>query len=275
MVSQLFSIRGINVHVKTWNPNASRTLILLHGFTGSTGTWEETVSNLPDSIKGVAIDLIGHGRTDAPGNPDRYGMSEQITDLDHVFNALALEHFTLLGYSMGGRIALSYALRYPERIEKLILESSSPGLEVESERKQRVKADQSLADRIESEGLEEFVNYWEGIPLFQSQKALCENKLQDIRKERLSQRTLGLANSLRGIGTGKQPSNWGRLDTLKFPVLLITGELDSKFCRIAGEMKKQLPNAESVIVKGAGHAIHVEKSEQFATIITEHLKEQN
>lgn len=275
MVSRTISIRGMNVHVKVWNPNAARTLILLHGFTGSTKTWEETVSNLPNSIRIVSVDLTGHGQSDAPANPERYSMREQIADLDRLFTELEVERFTLLGYSMGGRVALSYALAYPQRVEQLILESSSPGLEEESAREQRVKADLALADRIESEGLEAFVNYWEGIPLFKTQKALSKNKLHAIRNERLSQRTLGLANSLRGIGTGKQPSNWKRLNTLKIPVLLITGELDSKFCRIAEEMKKRLPNAESVIVKEAGHAIHVEKPEQFATIITEHLKEQN
>lgn len=269
MVNRVVQIRGINIHVKLWNEEASPTLVLLHGFTGSTETWRETVSFLPWSIKVVAVDLTGHGLTDAPSNPERYSMEEQISDLDLLFTELGIERFSLLGYSMGGRIALSYALQYPERVEGLILESSSPGLEDEEEQIQRANADNSLADRIESEGLEAFVDFWEAVPLFESQKTLSAEKRKAIREERLSQKPIGLANSLRGIGTGRQPSNWRRLNLLQLPVLLMVGEWDIKFRNIAEEMQKRLPTAKIETVREAGHAIHVEKPEQFATIITE------
>jgi len=159
-------------------------------------------------------------------------------------------------------------------VEMLLLESSSPGLKGEKDRQQRREADEALASRIEREGLDAFVEYWESIPLFETQKALTADKQQAIRRERLSQNPSGLANSLRGIGTGKQPSNWGTLSALRVPVILVTGELDHKFCNIAEEMKNRLPTAKVITVKQVGHAIHVEKPEQFATIITEHLKDE-
>lgn len=275
MINRTVSVRGLNVHVKVWNEVATRSLVMLHGFTGSTATWEETVMHLPKNVKIIAVDLTGHGRTDAPPDPERYEMGEQIADLDQLFNVLGVDRFSLLGYSMGGRVALSYALSFPEKVEQLILESSSPGLENEEDRQQRTEADKALAERIEREGIEAFVDYWGRIPLFETQKALSPNKQQAIRRERLSQNPMGLANSLRGIGTGKQPSNWGSLGKLQLPVLLITGELDSKFCTIAEEMKRRLPSTVVITVEKAGHAIHVEKPEQFATIITEHLKDNN
>jgi len=264
-------IRGIKVHYEVWNESASQTCVFLHGFTGSTKTWEEVIRKMPNHVRAVAVDLTGHGLTESPAEPSRYETAQQVEDLEALFDHLQLSTFTLVGYSMGGRIALSYSLAHPQRVNQLFLESSSPGLSDPEEREKRRESDEVLAGRIEQEGLESFVDYWEKIPLFQSQLSLSPEKQQQIRTERLSQKSVGLANSLRGIGTGSQPSNWERLDALSLPVLLLTGEYDEKFCKIANEMLGRLPNAIVKTISGAGHAIHVEKPEQFATIITEHL----
>ncbi|MBO1914528.1 alpha/beta fold hydrolase, partial [Microvirga sp. 3-52] len=106
-----------------------------------------------------------------------------------------------VGYSMGGRIALSYTINHPKRVASLILESSTPGLETERERIERMNKDKILAQKICSEGILSFVEFWEGIPLFDTQKKLSTEQQQKIRTERLSQNAVGLANSLLGIGT--------------------------------------------------------------------------
>ncbi|KGR88806.1 esterase [Ureibacillus massiliensis 4400831 = CIP 108448 = CCUG 49529] len=267
----MLSVRGVNVNLNVWNETFEDTLILLHGFTGSVATWEPIAALLPTDIRIIAIDLLGHGKTDAPSNPSRYLMEEQVKDLEDVFSALDLKTFSLLGYSMGGRVALSYAEAYPGRIKQLILESASPGLKTEEERLSRRKADEQLADKIEKDGLIEFVNKWENIPLFHSQKKLPSRVQNSIRIERLSQKEIGLAGSLRGMGTGAQKSLWSKLNQLKMPVYLLTGELDVKFCNIAMQMKKQLDFGEHIIIKNVGHAIHVENPTQFATIVKDIL----
>lgn len=265
------NIRGIQVNVEIWNEDAEEVLVLLHGFTGTTNTWNKVIEYLPNTIKIVAIDLIGHGKTEAPKDSSRYSMIEQVKDLEEIFNQLGLHYFNLLGYSMGGRVALSYAVRFPKRIKQLILESSSPGLHTEEEQLARRQADELLADEIEEKGIQWFVDKWENIPLFASQKTLPEQIQQAIREERLSQSEAGLANSLRGMGTGAQPSLWRKLIRLSFPVILITGELDPKFVQIAEQMLEQLQNAKHINVPNVGHSIHVENPEQFATIIKEVL----
>ena len=123
------------------------------------------------------------------------------------------------------------------------------------------------------DGLPSFVDFWEQIPLFASQKLLSKEKQQAVREERLGQSEIGLSNSLLGIGTGSQPSYWDRLETIKRPVLLITGKIDTKFVFIAREMEKFLPFVRHQTIEGAGHAIHVEKPTSFATMIEEHIKE--
>ncbi|UPW82499.1 2-succinyl-6-hydroxy-2,4-cyclohexadiene-1-carboxylate synthase [Lysinibacillus sp. Ag94] len=263
-------IRGLETYVEIWNEEAEQTLVALHGFTGSTATWRNLAKALP-SVRVIAIDLIGHGQTAIPQQISRFSMQEQIQDLEEVFGQLQLKKFTLLGYSMGGRVALSYSTFYPERIDKLILESASPGLRTSKERAERCQRDNALAEKIISNGLLSFVNAWENIPLFESQKRLSHSVQEAIRLERLSQKEEGLAGSLRGIGTGSQTSNWMSLEKLEFPVLLITGSLDEKFCKIALEMKALLKNAKHTTVNDAGHAIHVENPAEFATIVEEYL----
>lgn len=260
-------VRSVNVEYKVWNENASETIVLLHGFTGSIQSWETVVSLMPPSFQIVAIDLMGHGKTDKPNDVSKYLMEEQIEILEALFKQLQLTSFSLLGYSMGGRVALSYAAKYPNRVKHLLLESSSPGLKTKEERIARQKSDEKLAEFILEKGIDAFVNYWENIPLFATQKNLPEFMQEKIRSQRLSQSEIGLANSLRGMGTGKQPSLWDQLPKLNFPVTIITGSLDEKYCRIGKEMKKLLPKANYIEVEQVGHTVHVENPKQFVTIV--------
>jgi len=265
-------VRSINMHIKRYNVGATKKVVCLHGFTGSSSTWEEVISFLPSSVEVLTIDLIGHGLTDKPSDTARYHVDEQIEDLRAIFQQLEWTQFTLVGYSMGGRLALAYTAKYP--VHTLILESSSPGLADAGERQKRKLSDELLAERIRKEGVISFVDFWEDIALFQTQKKLSREKQLMIRKERLAQSAVGLSNSLKGFSTGIQPSYWGVLNDLSIPVFLLAGELDLKFCAIAKRMQKELPNSQMEVVKDAGHAIHVEKPKIFATIIKKVILEE-
>ncbi|PIC56060.1 2-succinyl-6-hydroxy-2,4-cyclohexadiene-1-carboxylate synthase [Sporosarcina sp. P12(2017)] len=272
MATEVLTIRGINTHVARYGNEQLPAVVMLHGFTGSTATWQKTIEVLMTDYYVLAVDLIGHGKTEAPETMNRYKMEEQIKDLYEVLQKLEIKKPILIGYSMGGRVALGYTATYPEEVTSLVLESSSPGLRTSEQQLARRTADAKLADRIERQGMIEFVDFWQEIPLFHSQKKLSESQQQAVRAERLNQRPTGLANSLRGIGTGSQPSYWQALEQLSLPVLLLTGSEDEKFENIAQEMMKSLPNARHETIKDAGHAIHVEKPQQFATMIKSYLK---
>lgn len=262
-------IAGVRYHVEVLNTDKAPTIVFLHGFTGSSKTWDEVVKFFPD-YKIVQVDLIGHGRTESPEDSARYTMERQIDDLDVLLRQLKVERFALVGYSMGGRTALAYACTHPERLGALVLESSSPGLKNVSDRLERQQRDSELALKILANGIASFVNSWENIPLFNSQKSLPVNVRQAVRAERLSQNPLGLANSLIGMGTGSQSSYWGKLNKLEVPVLLLSGTLDPKFMAIAEEMKQTLPKVQHGVIE-AGHALHVEKPAEFATMVKEYL----
>lgn len=273
MDSEWITVNGYAMHVQRSGDASLPVIVFLHGFTGSTATWHTIISLLEGKIHAVTIDLWGHGRSDSPKNSADYSMERQIEALEQLVSQLGLTQFTLVGYSMGGRTALGYAVSHPSRIQQLVLESASPGLKTESERVDRMKRDAQLADRLMHERLEDFVDFWENLALFDSQKSLPARQKEAVRKERLDQNTQGLANSLLGIGTGSQPSYWSLLKDQAYPVILVTGSLDSKFETIAFEMKNLLPAARHVTVQDAGHAIHVEKPQEFATIIDELVKQ--
>ncbi|WP_432360137.1 2-succinyl-6-hydroxy-2,4-cyclohexadiene-1-carboxylate synthase [Sporosarcina sp. UB5] len=267
----LLPIRGLSVHVEIKGEPHLPTIVFLHGFTGSTKTWDE-VRNEFNGYRTIAVDLTGHGETSVPDKLERYSMEEQIEDLEALFEHLELNSFLLVGYSMGGRIALAYTIHYPKRVKALVLESSSPGLLDEQDRLERELADKLLAKSIIEDGIYSFVEKWENIPLFASQRSLPVEKRRAIRNERLKQSEIGLANSLLGIGTGSQKSYWEQLHSMPNPVFLITGELDAKFVEISREMTALAPTWRHIVVSGVGHAIHVEKPQLFATMIMEYLQ---
>lgn len=261
----------LKLHTEIWHPQNNATIVFLHGFTGSTKTWHEVIAALPTNYRYIAVDLAGHGATPTTNELAHYTMQTQITALNHMLNDLAVKQFSLVGYSMGGRTALSYALQNSERVQTLLLESASPGLASEAQRDERIARDNALADRIEAEGITAFVDFWQDIPLFATQKNLSVARQKAIRDERLQQNPQGLANSLRGMGTGQQPSLWHELDDFTVPTILVTGAYDKKFIAIGERMLERLPNAKQLIVNEAGHAIHVENPVQFATIVKEQL----
>ena len=250
-----------------------RPLVLLHGFTGCAANWQAHAEQFASQFTTVRIDLLGHGGSDSPADPELYQMARCVEDLAAVFDHLGLEQAAVLGYSMGGRVALHLAAAYPERVGALILESASPGLADPAERAARVISDEALATRIEHEGLEAFVDYWEHLPLFASQSGLPEATRAALRTQRLQNNSIGLANSLRGLGVGAQPSLWAQLPTLQIPTLLIAGALDEKFMAIAQQMAAVMPAAKWVSVPNAGHSVHLERPAEFERVVLDWLSE--
>jgi 2-succinyl-6-hydroxy-2,4-cyclohexadiene-1-carboxylate synthase len=244
------------------------TLVMLHGFTGSAAGWGNHLDTLAVyGLRVIALDLPGHGQSDAPADPRRYGIEYCRQDILAALQELGVSpgEAVLLGYSMGGRVALYTA--FSGFFRALILESASPGLEDPAEREQRRASDEALAASIERDGVQAFIDHWEKLPLFASQSTLPPEAREALRGQRLSNRPGGLAQSLRGVGTGVQPSLHARLPTLHIPILLIAGELDTKFSAIARSMAQALPQSQLRIVPGAGHAVHLERPEEFASLV--------
>ena len=250
---------------------AGEPLLLLHGFSGASTTWHAVAAALADRWRVIMLDSLGHGDSDAPPNVEAYRMAAVAADIIDLLDQLAIRQTHLLGYSMGGRLALHLALHYPERLRSLILESASPGIANEAERAERRRRDQALADLIEAKGIPAFVDYWGRLSLWATQSKLPADILATQRQQRLRNSALGLANSLRGLGTGAQPNLWPELPALKSPALLLAGEADPKFRRINEAMAARMPRARLRLIPAAGHNTHLENAPAFCRTVSSFL----
>jgi len=260
---------GDRYRVHILEAGQGETLVLCHGFTGSAENWRSLLERLSSQRRVIAVDLPGHGQTDVPAAA--FSMDGAIRILARVLDHLNLAQVDLLGYSMGGRFALSFACQHPARVRRLILESASPGLRTPEERATRKASDDALAQRIEAQGVPAFVDFWEALPLWASQRSLPQASRAELRQQRLRNHAAGLAGSLRGMGTGIMPPLWDALPALTQPVLLIVGEADSKFRAINREMHSALPNSLLVTIPGAGHTVHLESLDDYQATVTKFL----
>ncbi len=256
---------GLDFRVLSWG--SGEPLVLLHGFTGSAESWMPIVEDLAGDYQAHAIDLIGHGGSEAPDDSTRYEYDRAVHDLDSVLAELGIDRAIWLGYSLGGRLALGAALTYREHVSALIIERATAGIREEGDRANRRASDEAIASRIEKYGVEQFIAEWESLPMWASQQSLSPEVLATQRGQRLANTPVGLANSLRGMGQGTQPSLWDRLGEVRAPTLLIAGALDTKFADLANQMHLGIPDAVVALFPDVGHAVHLESPGQFCEIV--------
>lgn len=238
-------------------------LVLLHGFTGSSGAWGNLAQRLAERHRVIAFDLPGHGASPAPRDPAQVRLPQVAEALVRALAALDVREAHWIGYSLGARTALQVAVAHPEVVRSLVLEGGSPGIADSVERAARAAADAALADAIERDGLEHFVDAWLAQPLFASQARLPADVRVRERARRLRGSAVGYAASLRAMGTGTQAPLWEHLREVRARVLLIAGALDVKYCAIAHAMAASLTDARVAIVHGAGHAVHLERPDAW------------
>lgn len=240
-------------------------ILALHGFTGSGLDFAPLAAQLERQL--VCPDLVGHGGTDAPAGQQDYLMSKAVGRLATMLNRMKLARLPVVGYSMGGRVALQLALAAPERVSALVLIGATPGLKTRDERRARRFSDSLLASEIVKEGVEAFADRWEALPLIASQQRIASPWRDAMQARRRDQRAEGLAGSLRGMGTGRMPPLWTRLPELAVPTLLITGERDDKFTAIARDAVGLMPKASLSVIRDAGHCAHLERPFEAAAQI--------
>ncbi len=230
-------------------PRTPQNLVLLHGFSGTRHAWDGVVARLdPERYRPLALDLPGHGEAAAPDAPITFDSC-----VAAVLDA-SPERFALCGYSMGGRIALHVALAAPERVSRLVLVSSSPGIEDDAERAARRAADRTLADELERIPFDEFIERWRTQPLFADEPPDVGERAREDQRRNDPRR---LAAALRGVGTGEMAPLWARLGELAMPVTVLVGARDAKFRELGARIVELLPSGRLVVVEG-GHGLPLE-----------------
>jgi 2-succinyl-6-hydroxy-2,4-cyclohexadiene-1-carboxylate synthase len=249
------------------------TVIALHGFTGGGGDFAPLAEVLRE-WRWVAPALPGHAPDlAAPGAPgDDCTLEASLRYLDTVIPAKPDLPTTLLGYSLGGRLALRYALTRPERISALVLIGASPGMADPGERAARRMDDEKLAEKIITKGLSAFLADWQSRPLIATQTRVPSAWRAAMQERRGRLRKEGLAASLRGFGQGVLEPALQQMNNLRMPVLLCAGAEDEQYIEATKAMHAHCPPSELYIVPAAGHLAHLENHDAFATALRAFLQ---
>lgn len=247
-------------------------LMLLHGFTGSGRSLDGVARPLARDFATIVPDLPGHGRSIGTPAVDGYPFERSVTRLAATLESAGHASAHWLGYSMGARLALGCAIRFPQCVRSLVLVGGRAGIADPDERLARQRSDEALAERLETQGIEAFVDAWLSQPMFATQRRLGVEFMAAQRRERLANDAHELAASLRGSGPGAQPPLFDQLERVEVPVLLVAGSHDVAFVDHAHELARRLPDAEICEVAGAGHAVHLEQPAALIAAVRDFLR---
>lgn len=251
----------IQLHITSVGNPALPKIVFLHGFLGSGSDWLSFAERLKERYCSILADLPGHGESGIPevGEPELFFM-QTVEAVAAVIRGMMAEPCVLVGYSMGGRIGLATALRHPELFSRAVIVSSSPGLRSEEERATRRKSDEGIARKIER-NFGGFIEFWYDQPLFSTLKSHA--LFHEIESRRKQGSPENLANALRLLGPGNQPSLWDELPGNRLPILFCAGEKDGKYVEINQQVVKVCPGSHFGFFEGCGHTLHIEEPERF------------
>jgi len=251
--------------------SAAEKIVLLHGFTGSPHDFDELADLLPET---EALNLLGHAGGLTPEDSEAYDFEAYFDDLERQLDLAGIERAHLVGYSMGGRLAVGFSIERPERVASLVTIGANAGIVDGWERKERRAKDEDLASRILEDGLARFVDHWMQHPIL---SATIERRGADwariSRERRLEGTAHGYANALRGAGQGAQPNYWQRLDEINVPSFFIAGKQDPKYSAIAESLAAEVGDGRFVLIDDAGHAAHHDDAAAVAAALNTFWKE--
>ncbi len=270
------SLKTVTFHYITAGEPTHPPLLLLHGFLGNHQDFSEILPALSQRFYCILPDLLGHGHTLTRTRD--YSFLFMVQAISDLVDALDLQTTYLLGYSLGGRIALYLSCSFPGCYARTIIESASPGLKTEAERRERRVRDHELGHQLYTIPLPDFLTQWYNNPLFASLKD-HPDAYAAIYQRRLINNPISLGDVMHGCGLGHQPSLWQTLLGLDASPLhsddsirLFAGGLDTKFVAINQEMVTCCPQTASLkIFAACGHNIHLEAPNTYAQAVIDYL----
>ncbi len=270
MQSSVLTLQTSNYSMAThiWGDHSKPHLLLLHGFLGTGDDWSAIAENLPEQWCVIAPDIPGHGETCLADSRSElsdvqlFSLESVAAGIIEILDIRECEKAYLCGYSMGGRLALYLALRFPERFQAALILSATAGLRSEEERLLRRKSDEELAQRLDAVvTMSNFLDFWYNQALFAPFRRHAAFK--HIVEKRRNGNPRGAALSLRGMGTGSQPSLWGELAQNRVPITFVAGALDTKFTLLAEELHQKTPHSECRIIPDVGHVLPYECADEI------------
>ncbi len=288
-----FDFEGARFGVRKWAASTTPVerqvgspFILVHGFAQNACSWNRIAPALASEARAnvYALDLMGHGESDRPDSGRFYDIDFQAQAVLAFCELVAQAEGAppvLVGYSMGGRVALCAAERAGENTQDgpanapfraLVLESAGLGPADSDERAVLAKRNAGWAARLREEGVAPFMEYWESLSLFESQRSLDAATRVEVASERLANDANALALTFEHAGAHAMPARPEAVRALRalveagIPVTYLAGALDAKYRAVAESLETELGRAiRTRIVLNAGHNVHLEQPEVFAS----------
>jgi 2-succinyl-6-hydroxy-2,4-cyclohexadiene-1-carboxylate synthase len=238
-------------------------LLLLHGWMGSSEDYREVIEYLSWQYNCIAIDLPGHGKTEVIDEENGYNFVNTAIGIVDLLDNLGVARCSIAGYSFGGRLALYLALEFPDRFDRVILESASSGLATAAERAARIERDRQISDRLATEPFADFVSDWYrqslfiGINKHPKFPALIERRIATNQPQKL-------AKSLQFAGLGNQLYLGDKLKVYSRSISLVVGALDRKFVDINRDLARSCPHAILKIVPNCSHNVHFQNPQAWS-----------
>lgn len=269
---------GIEWHAEiqgdaTGEARSVEPVLFLHGFSQDSRTWHPLLEHFPTGITSVLVDLPGHGSSDKPRDTDAYRAERLAESLEALRVALGHERWHVVGYSMGGRVALAYTVRHPQRVASLVLESASFGPRDAEARAQALRADEALAQRLRGSSADEFATWWAMTPVLASQADLPEAVKAVEADMRAANDPHVLAHVVLGAGQGQMQDLFDTAGTLPMPLMYIVGSEDAKYSALAQDAH----DAWGLDVRRlqTGHNVHLEQPRDYAALLLRFFRQED
>jgi 2-succinyl-6-hydroxy-2,4-cyclohexadiene-1-carboxylate synthase len=230
----------------------------LPGFSQRGDSWCELSSLVPGELRWLMPDV------------EATTSDAAIVEILELWRCEGVERSHLLGYSAGGRLALSFAVRHPGRLLTLTVIGAHAGFEGAA-RLARLRADEALAGRIERDGIDWFADYWRSLPVFAGLARRRPDLWQSLDGARRAQDPRRLAAALRGMGGAAGEPFWDRLPAIEVPTLVIAGAEDHPYLEHARRLAVSIPSSRAEVVPESGHAAHLENPAAVAALLAAHL----
>tara|TARA_Y100000768_G_scaffold209036_1_gene157457 strand:+ start:9452 stop:10279 length:828 start_codon:yes stop_codon:yes gene_type:complete len=254
------------------NGLGKKPFVFLHGFTGSHNSWNEVINRLSDQT--ITIDLPGHGKSIFKDLDLSYTIDDWCHEFEQLLNYLSIGKVRLCGYSMGGRLAIAFAKKYPHRLSKLYLESTSYGIKNILDRRQRFKDDMDMCNEIQR-NYSNFIEKWTKKPLFVKQKARNLRGYLNQQKDRLSHNSMQLSKSLSSFSQGTMKYYLEDISKISCNITILSGAEDKKYVKMGCKISELNKNIKHCIVPKCGHNIHIENLDYFVNVLTSKEKNDN
>jgi len=261
-------VNGIRLYYEV--TGKGRPVVFVHGFGCGIRSWDPQVAALARTHRVIAYDVRGHGLTDAPTDAAAYSQAASLEDLRQLLATLKLRRAAVIGLSMGGNIALNFALAHPGLVSALVIADTGAGSDGHAD---WVATCQAFAAALDSGGTEAFADMAMASPLFAAYCAKGPAAQRFIRSCLMTHRARGVAHTAREVLAKRRRiyELEPQLKALRVPTLLIVGDGDTPCLKVHEFMARTIPGARSLVLRGTGHLSNLESPAVFNAAVARFL----